>query len=30
MSDTAGAVGMGVVGPVVVDDGSSRGPSNPG
>ena len=30
MSDTTGVVGMGVVGPVVVEDGPSRGPSNPG
>ena len=30
VSDTTGVVGMGVVGPVVVEDGPSRGPSNPG
>ena len=30
MSDTAGVVGMGVVGPLVFENGPSRGPSNPG
>ena len=30
VSGMAGEVGMGVVGPVVVEDGPFRGPSNPG
>ena len=30
MLDTTGVVGMSVVGPVVVEDGPSRGPFNSG